>query len=120
MKSDRVLFQHILDAIAQIEQYLTNKSFDEFGESRLLQDGVIRELAIIGEAARRVSLSMKERYPDIPWADIIGMRNILIHEYFEVDIAEAWETTRVDLPALKERILRIEEREQRRLEGDGA
>ena len=73
-------------------------------EKKLLQDGVIRQLEIIGEAARHISGELRAKYADVPWQDIIGMRNKLIHDYLGVDIELVWITASEDLPALRERI----------------
>lgn len=107
MKRDEVYLRHMLDAIDRINGYVAGMPFGEFEFDLMAQDAVIRQLGIIGEAARHVSLTLQEDYPEIPWADIIGMRNILIHDYFEVDLGEVWKTVQVDLPALKEQVLKI-------------
>ena len=107
MKSGLLYLRHILDAFAQIGEYLQGKSFSEFQHNRLLQDGVIRQLAIIGEAARRLSSVLQQSYPSVPWSDVIGMRNILIHDYLEVDIREMWKTLYDDLPSFREQVEQI-------------
>jgi uncharacterized protein with HEPN domain len=73
----------------------------------LLQDGVIRQIQIIGEAAKRVSPAVSSKYSDIPWRDIAGMRDKLVHDYFGVDVEMVWVTATVDLPELKQQIARI-------------
>ncbi|VFN07830.1 MAG: Uncharacterized conserved protein, contains HEPN domain, partial [Candidatus Kentron sp. G] len=65
-----------------------------------LQDSVIRRIEIIGEAARRVSPVMRERYPQIPWSEMVSMRNRMIHEYDDIDLPIVWNTVQQDLPAL--------------------
>jgi uncharacterized protein with HEPN domain len=101
MKFDDVYLKHILDAITWIEEYLKNESYESFEKNHLLQDGLIREIEIIGEAARNLSEDIKIINPDIPWKDIIGMRNKLIHNYFGVDIKAVWITAKNDIPELK-------------------
>ena len=86
---------------------MKNLSLGEFENSRMVQDAVIREIGILGEAARKISLSFQQAHPEIPWADIIGMRNVLIHDYFEVDVKEVWKTIRSDLPVLRDEISQI-------------
>lgn len=101
MKSDKAYLDHILDAIKIIEGYIGNMSYEEFRENRMAVDAVIRELAVIGEAANNLSEEFVENNPDLPFRDAIDMRNFLIHEYFSVNIQLVWETAKDDLPELK-------------------
>ena len=101
MERDEVYLRHIRDAIAAIEEYASGVAFDAFSRNRLLQDGVIRELEIIGEAAKNVSAEFREANSDVPWRDIAGMRDKLIHEYFGVDMEAVWNTVVQDIPELK-------------------
>jgi len=104
MKDDSVYLKHILDAIARIEEYAGRVERSAFMTNRLVQDGVIRQVEVIGEAAKRVSEELKRKCPDIPWKDITGMRNKLIHDYFGVDLEAVWETVRKDVPRLKSQV----------------
>lgn len=101
MASDEVYRQHILDAIARIERHLAGVSEDRFRESELLQDGVVRQLEIVGEASRRLSDAFRRRYPEIPWRQIIGLRNRVAHDYENVNLGVLWSVVRDGLPALK-------------------
>ncbi len=101
MKDDAFFLRHILDAVNQIEEY-TNIAYEEFLETRLLQDGVVRQLEIIGEATKNLSSDITGQYPQIPWKEIAGMRDKLIHAYFGVDLDEVWNTAKKDIPYLKE------------------
>ena len=111
MKTDRVFLQHIIDSISSIEEFLRDVSNEEFRENRMLYNAVIRELEIIGEAGKNVSEEMKDKYPDIPWKKITGMRNKLIHDYFGVDLKVVWDTALYEIPKLKEQIKDLISRE---------
>jgi uncharacterized protein with HEPN domain len=106
-KDDTVYMKHILDAIHRVEEYTQNIEYKDFIKNHLIQDGVIRQIEIIGEAAKRLSNGIKEKYKDIPWKDIVGMRNKLIHDYFGVDIDAVWETVKKDIPVLKRKLMGI-------------
>lgn len=93
--------RHILDAINRIEDYLQGISENDFHQQYLVQDGVIRQIEIIGEATKQLSSSIKDSYVHVPWKDIAGMRDKLIHHYFGVDIGEVWLTVKDDIPLLK-------------------
>lgn len=106
-KIDTPYLRHILDAIVRIEEYLQDMSEDEFHQQYLIQDGVIRQLEIIGEATKNLSKELRSNYPQIPWQDIAGMRDKLIHHYFGVNMEEVWLTTRDDIPVLKAQVENI-------------
>lgn len=101
MASDDLYREHIREAIAKIEHYTKGLSLEEFGKSSLLQDGVVREFEIIGEAAKHLSLEFRRVRNEISWRQVMSMRDRLIHEYFDVDVELVWKTLRNDLPALK-------------------
>ncbi|MBI5555509.1 MAG: DUF86 domain-containing protein [Elusimicrobia bacterium] len=107
MKKDKLYLQHILEAIADIENFLKNINKEAFSQDREKQYAVIRALEIIGEATKNVTKEVKKSYAEIPWKDIAGMRDILIHQYFGVNIELMWETIQVKLPELKEQINKI-------------
>jgi len=112
MKKDNLVFlKHILDAINLIEEYLKDKKFQEFTNNHMLQDAVIREIEIIGEATKNLAEDFKNKYPEIPWRQIAGMRDKLIHGYFGVDLDAVWDTATTDVPSLKERLQEILKRE---------
>ena len=106
-RNDSVYLQHILDAIEQIEIYTSSKSYDEFLRERLIQDGVVRQLEIIGEASRKLSSEFREQQPEIPWQQIIGLRNRVIHAYFEINLTIIWEVIQNDLPSLKKKLTKL-------------
>ena len=107
MKDDSVFLNHILDAINQIEEYTTGVIYEEFLEKRLIQDAVVRQLEIIGEATKNLSSNTTEKNPHVPWKEIAGMRDKLIHVYFGVDLEEVWNTITKDIPYLKMAVINI-------------
>lgn len=106
-RGDRVYLQHVLDAIARIELYLDGVDQESFLDGSLIQDGVIRQLEIIGEAIKQVSAPLRESHPEIPWKDFAGMRDKLTHQYFGVDLDQVWLTASGELAQLKAQILEI-------------
>jgi uncharacterized protein with HEPN domain len=106
-RSDTVYLQHILEAIKRIEEYLQGITEIDFHNRYLIQDGVIRQIEIIGEATKQLSKETRKNNPHIPWSDIVGMRDKLIHHYFGVDLEQVWLTAQDDLPMLKQEVDRI-------------
>jgi len=106
-KADSIYLRHILDAINQIQEYVREMSYETFTATRLVQDGVIRQFEIIGEATKNTSDGLRALYPDIPWKDMAGMRDKLIHQYFGVDKGAVWDSINEDLPSLKSKIIEM-------------
>jgi uncharacterized protein with HEPN domain len=106
-RADAVYLRHILDAIAKVELYLRGRDETTFSQDTLLQDGVIRQIEIMGEATKRLSQELRVKYGQIPWQDIAGMRDKLIYDYFGVDIGQVWLTATEDLPWLKVELEKI-------------
>ena len=100
-RKDSIYIKHILDAISRIGEYPQGIKYENFMNDHLIQDGVIRQLEIIGEASKRLSAEIKGKYLEIPWKDITGMRDKLIHDYFGVDLDAVWDTVEKDIPMLK-------------------
>lgn len=101
-----IYVQDIATAIDRIEKYTSGGKSEFFSDGKT-QDAVIRQFSVIGEASARLSPSMKAKHPRIPWKNIIGMRNIIIHDYAEVDLPIVWDTVRNGLPKLKKAILKM-------------
>ena len=100
MKDDQVYLEHILEAINKILSYGSGGR-EEFARNPMAQDAIIRNFEIIGEAAKRLSETSKARQPDIPWRDVAGFRDVLIHDYMGVDLDEVWNVIKSHLPALR-------------------
>ncbi len=100
MKEDKIYLLNILEAIEKVETY-TVSGKDEFIKSTLIQDGVIRNLKIIGEATKRISQDLREQHTDIPWRQMAGLRDVLIHDYMGVDLGTVWNVVYRELPKVK-------------------
>ncbi|MBS3749863.1 MAG: DUF86 domain-containing protein [Candidatus Thermoplasmatota archaeon] len=101
-EADLIRLKHILDASVEIQSFVKDKTQEEFKQERKLHLSVVHLLEIIGEAGNQISEEVKEQYVDIPWKRIIGMRNRLIHGYFDIDLAIVWKTATEDIPPLIE------------------
>lgn len=99
-RKDEALLLDMLLACRKIRTFTQALSADEFEDNVLVQSAVIREFQVVGEAARMMSAASKAAYDQIPWAVIAGMRNRLIHEYFDIRVAVVWETIQKDVPDL--------------------
>ena len=106
MKKDRVYLHHMLDAISRIESYI-KVGCETFMTTPHWQDAVIRQLEILGEAAKHISPGLRTRYPAVPWRRVAGLRYVLIHDYMGVDLAAVWQVTQQDVPVLKEQLDRV-------------
>lgn len=100
MRRDTVYFFDIADSAKLAVKYLSDISYREFLQETSKQDAVIRRIEIIGEAANRISEESKSKYNHLPWNKMKGMRNLLIHEYDEIDLKNVWDTVKNDLPKL--------------------
>jgi uncharacterized protein with HEPN domain len=94
----RLRLEDIVDAAGSIEDYVRDMTFETFRADQRTVDAVVRNLEVIGEAARHVAEEVRRRFPDVAWAEMSDMRNVLIHEYFGVDLPILWKTIRSDLP----------------------
>ncbi|MDX1995031.1 MAG: DUF86 domain-containing protein [bacterium] len=107
MRSDSVLLMDILLSAQNILEFTANLSEEDFGASKLVQSAVLREIQVIGEAARQVSPAGQEQHTQIEWRKIAGMRNRIIHAYFDVRLDVVWDVVQNDIPALIAHLVRV-------------
>ena len=103
----KAYLKDILDSIKKIERYTKGMFFDKFTTNELIQDGVVRNLEIIGEAVKNIPDNVKSEYPDIDWRKIAGLRDILVHAYFGIDKEIVWDVVKNKIPDLKQSILEM-------------
>ncbi len=97
----RLRVEDILEAIDRIERYTSNLGYEAFAADDMVLDAVVRNLAVIGEAANHIPTEVQRLLPEVPWAAIRGTRNTMVHEYFSVDDEVMWDTITHDLPPLR-------------------
>ncbi|MBA2291931.1 MAG: DUF86 domain-containing protein [Gemmatimonadales bacterium] len=102
-----LLLGELLEATDLIAQYTAELNFDDFAANIEKQDAVVRRLAVIGEAVKGLPEPFRAQYPEVPWRSIAGARDILVHEYFRVDLELAWEMVQTELPELARQVRRI-------------
>ena len=104
---DKARLLHISDAIKEIENYIANSSYEDFQSNSMMQFATVKQLEIIGEASNQLTEHFKKLYREFEWREIIGLRNILIHEYFGIDTKIVWDILQIDLPKLKSQVEEI-------------
>ena len=106
-KNNKIFLLHILESIERIERFMGGISQEKFVTSEEKQDAAVRRLAIIGEAVKNLSKNFKDKHPEVEWHKIAGMRNLLIHEYFGVDLKLTYKIIKKDIPKFKKNILKF-------------
>ena len=106
-RSIRLYLEDILDSIDKIEEYVEGLSFEDFRGRPMIIDAVIRNFEIVGEAVRHIPEQVRKENPEIDWKSIVGMRDVVTHHYFGVDLEIVWGTIQRRLPELKKRIKEI-------------
>lgn len=107
MTDDRARIEHMLQGVERIKDAMKDVSEEQFYQSRILLDAISFNFAILGEAANKVSDELQAKHPEIPWGDIIGMRNVLIHDYVKPQPKYMWDAYRNDLDTLKKHLQKI-------------
>ena len=107
-KKDALVYvEHMLDSIQRIDEYVESKQ--QFYDSRLVQDAVIRNLQVMAESSQRLSDEIKNNYTEIPWKNISGFRNILVHDYLGVDLDMIWSVVEQELPGLEKALTEMQQ-----------
>jgi uncharacterized protein with HEPN domain len=106
-KDPKVFLVHILECILLIEKYSKKVTAAKFHKDPVLQDAIIRRLEIIGEAVKNLPAPVKTQYSNIPWKQMAGMRDVLIHEYFNIDLFLTWKVVKQELPLIKKQLSAI-------------
>jgi uncharacterized protein with HEPN domain len=106
-RNDKLYIYDIAECCKRIEQYISEINEDEFQENYLVQDAVVRNIEIIGEAAKNLSEDIRKNNPQVEWRDIMRMRDKIAHQYFRVDLETVWRTAAEDIPKLKPEIQKI-------------
>jgi uncharacterized protein with HEPN domain len=111
-----LFFEDILGSIEKIESYVAGLSYKDFCKNDMAVDAVIRNFEVIGEAARNIPQKIQEKHREVEWREAIGFRNVLIHDYFGIDVEAVWDTIQNNIPAFKKHIengLNIERRKRK-------
>jgi uncharacterized protein with HEPN domain len=104
----QVYIDDILDSIAKIERYTKAINEQDFLTDTQVQDAVLRRLEIMGEAVKNIPRTIRDKYPQLPWKNIAGLRDVLIHEYFGVNMRRVWKVARQDINDIRQKLLQVQ------------
>jgi uncharacterized protein with HEPN domain len=105
MRRDQLLLEDIVAAAGTIEEFIAGCTAETLSVNTLVRSAVVHQLTVIGEAVSRLSAEVRDRHPEIPWTDIKGLRNVVVHNYFGIDWAEVWCAASTDVPVLRSQVL---------------
>ena len=108
----RLYLQDIFECIERVENYISGLSYEEFAHDQKTVDAVLRNIEIVGEATKHIPDDIRNKYPDVPWRKMAGMRDKVMHSYFDVIYTIVWETATHDLPSVKSGIREVLDKEQ--------
>lgn len=105
MKRDPLVFiEHVLECMDLIESYMKDRTEEDLEKDMQLQDAILHRLTIIGEAVKNIPDTIRDKNPDMPWRKIAGIKDVLVHHYFGVDLSAIWAVIQEDIPSLKEKL----------------
>jgi len=107
MRRERQFLEDIMSAADAIASFIESETSESFEERQMVRSAVVHELTVIGEAAARISPELRLRHPSVPWQDIKGLRNIVVHNYFGIDWTEVWGAAKRDVPVLRGQVAAI-------------
>ncbi len=106
----KLFVEDILESIELIEEYVKDMVFDDFKEDRKTIDAIVRNFEIIGEASKYIPENVKDKFQNVDWKGMVGLRNRIAHEYFGISLAIVWDIIKLELPVLKEQMKDIYEK----------
>jgi uncharacterized protein with HEPN domain len=107
-RRDFLLFlEDIMVCIEKLEKYTQGLTFDQFSKNEMAVDAVIRNFEVIGEAVKKIPKELKQKYPDVEWNEATGFRDVLIHDYFGIDLEAVGDTLKKNVPVFKEKLTRV-------------
>ncbi len=107
MRRERLLLEDIVSAAGEVAEFIESQTAETFETDRMVRSAVVHQLTVIGEAVARLPQELRERHPNIPWTDIKGFRNIVVHNYFGIDWPEVWRAAAIDTPLLRAQVAEI-------------